>query len=484
MAIQPDSIPYVPNQTPQAFQPASGAAAMLAAQKMQLTPTPLTGMQQGTQTMQQGLQDYLQSQQQGIQRQQLAQQAPLVKAQTQQAQTQTQQLMRQIQEQYGPSTGSISGTSLGTPPPGGDQSSDQTGSQPYPPMLGMGGIGRQSPVGIDNTGFSSVTGQPMSMAPGMGQGSQPSPHIAGFAQFKAQQQGQPGMGGQMGQGAQGLTDPNAFVGSQGSMAYTRQAQESAFQAEAKLLSNSSQFKSVFGNAKPEDILPMLRGSGQPGTLTKGLMELAGTQNKLGYENQKFTIDQQNKAKQTAATLQDQATSTQADYNTAKQALAQAQKNPAVFNDAVLAVGKTLGVTSRNPRLALEAISQGDPSVGGQISEFISKKGGGQMTPQLIQGLNQMLDNNQQSKASSFESQMNAHAQRNAQAFGGDVNQSKAQLFPGYQWGGHNAAPPNQGAGATGAVVTVRTSDGKTQPIYAANLAAAKQRDPGLQLVQQ
>jgi hypothetical protein len=191
-------------------------------------------------------------------------------------------------------------------------------------------------------------------------------------------------------------------------------------------------KKLFGAASPQDLA-------LSGLDPNKLAELESSMNyknaALGMAGTRLTNEVQLPAQKEAEILYNSYVQTDTASSDALKALSQAQKNPAMFNTALFNVGKALGLTSRNPQMIIQAIAAGDPSLAGQVQEYISKKGKGQLTPELLNGLQTMVGDLQQSNKVGFEQKAAAHAQQNAKYYGGNVNQAKSSLFPTYQWGG-------------------------------------------------
>jgi hypothetical protein len=219
-------------------------------------------------------------------------------------------------------------------------------------------------------------------------------------------------------------------------------------------------------------------AGKVGLTAKDVSDAAQAQALAGLKREQFTYEQardttnkQVSAKTDAQKMYNDFVTTDQAATQAKSALQQAQANPTLFAPAAFAVGKALGVTSRNPQLVVQAITAGDPSLGGKVAEMFAKGATGKVTPELLSGLNNLIDQTSQSNKQGFETKASAHAQQNAGFFNGDVNAAKQQLYPNYQWsnqqqggGGNQTAPTGGAAGGAQLApneVSRKTQDGKT-----------------------
>lgn len=509
MPIQPANIP-VSNPGPQVQPYPAGAVASIGMQGRQLkydqSQLPFNQTQQALKT---ALDAYSQMQNNSLQKQSLAQQAPVQAGEaallgTQVQGAQNEQYWKQPVSLDGSGTPTTSGTSPNSPPPGSGMPPASGSASPQGNAPPGGGLMPQMPMGImAGGGIPSGPQQNMSPAGGGGGIQWTGDHTQDFMAWKqAQQGGQSGPGPMtagMGQPApqgppqgqpQAAPSPMAGMMVPRGQLYGIQNSENAYKAEASILSGSPQFQSVFGKHTPEELIPMLRGAGEPGTLTKGLMDLAGTQNKLNYDQNKFTTTEQNKVKTDANKEFGDFTNDSQAIATAQKSLADSKKNPAMFNIALANIAKVVGIQSRKPQAVAEYIADSDPSLAGKINAFISTKGAGQLPTDLYNGLQGLMNDRAASAKSTFETKAQARIAQNAQMFGGDQGRAAQGLYPGYDFSGGRSAAGSQmnssgtpRLGAGDPVITVKTSDGKTQQIYASKLAMAKQRDAGLQVMQ-
>lgn len=460
--VDPQSIPFAPAPSPQPFQSQAGPMASIQEQANARVPTTMDIWKTlGEQTNQQ-LQSYLEQQR-------LRQQAPLMAAQTKSAlaqaadvQAQAAERTRAMHELYDVPTPTTSGTS----PSSSSQLPTDFGMQPQANAFGgipSGPNQNMSSAGPQNDPFAH-----MHMPAGMNTtlyGAQPTAHPA-----TSQPQDWTTM-----TPAQVMTDPTIS---------NYQRQQRLPYVRGNVIGQSPIAQSIFGpNAgqmglTPEDITRALVARGE---LNIKAQTMANNNARLKNESQGPAIAE-------AGKMYNDYVGQDQNVQAAKQALAKSQENPALFNTALFNVGKALGVTSRNPELVIQTISAGDPSLAGQIKEYMSTKGGGKVSPELLRGLNGMMDDIGDSNRQGFEAKANAHAQQYADRFGGS-DTAKQQLFPQYQWNRQagQGGTPTRNAGTQGTagsnVITVKTSDGRTQQIFAANLAAAKKRDAGLQVIQ-
>lgn len=170
---------------------------------------------------------------------------------------------------------------------------------------------------------------------------------------------------------------------------------------------------------------------------------------MDFHRQEINAKDQEGAQTKAQKLYEDYVTKNKGIDTGIAALAQAASNPATFNTSLIQIGQALGMTGtsgRNPRMIIDAIAKGNPSLMGQLQQASEKGLSGQLTQQLQQGLYQQLGSLKQSNQQEFEQKALSHVQQTSKYFNGDQNRAKSELFPTYQWSNQQGQGGQGGAG--------------------------------------
>lgn len=431
MAIDPQTIPFQPAQTPTPPPFSPGAYAGMAETALQRKPTDLQWAQFGQQGISDAMKSYLDSQR-------LQQQGPLL-----QAQAKGQQQQNYSNELVDPSSPSIAGTSSSAPQPS-DPMMSMAPPQSQPSPSSFPGIGNQSAMSVQQSPAYSPSGQPN--FGGGGQDPFGHMHMDPSQPFALHGSAQ-NMGMMMPQGGSASGNGAMIPRSKLFDYQETQANRKTYGSIFKKSPLVQKYLGDLSGMSDEDVGRL--GDPAPILQSLGNIEQANMWKTMNFnaENQRFNTQQQDQPIQEAGKNYNDYVATDTAVQAAKSALAKAQDNPATFNTALFTVGKALGVQSRNPEMVIQAISAGDPSLAGQVSEYLSKKGAGKVTPELLNGLNSMMDDAGKTNQQSFEQKATAHAQQNASKFGG-VNQALQRLYPSYQFSNQNKTPPPTGQGTS------------------------------------
>ena len=126
------------------------------------------------------------------------------------------------------------------------------------------------------------------------------------------------------------------------------------------------------------------------------------------------------------------------------------------------------------RLAPSEVSALGPqlgSIGRQINTWFDKAGKGQLPPQSVQEFSNLVDRLSDAKSTSYQTGLNVVNQN----YGSNFQPVKIQSANGPAQSGSNG--PAQG------YTRIKASDGSMHDLPTQNIGAARQRDPGLQVIQ-
>jgi len=111
------------------------------------------------------------------------------------------------------------------------------------------------------------------------------------------------------------------------------------------------------------------------------------------------------------------------------------------------------------------------SIGRQINTWFDKAGKGQLPPQSVQEFSNLVDRLSDAKSTSYQTGLNVVNQN----YGSNFQPVKIQSANGPAQSGSNG--PAQG------YTRIKASDGSMHDLPTQNIGAARQRDPGLQVIQ-
>lgn len=390
MAIDPQPIPYQPQQPPQQnlqFQP--GPYASIAAERIAKQPTTLDYMRTVGGVTNDALQNYLAQQR-------INQQQPLINAQTSDVQSQAQQRQAQTAFDYG----------------GGIPSGP---SQNYTPDQGYS-VGGSSPAAPQPTDSSYGGG----ISKGPQQNYTPD-HIQGFSQFKASQN----------QGLSPVQDPYGIgldMRQIGAKQYEAIRSGLAQQAGGRILQNAPATKSLLGNQNPQDL--ELSGINAGELLGKGAevqasanyrnATLGMARDRLDFEKNKTGYSQEQKAQDDFNTATKDIVKEQNEVNTAQQQLDLALKNPIAYNTLPIKMARMMVGSSRINVNELNAMG-GSKAVLDKAAQIGKQMASGTMTQDNYSYMKQLIGVLGNANDQAYQSFADLHTKQLGQLNGRDYN---------------------------------------------------------------